>query len=48
MLALHLEGMHNVVFNPSEPMEVIVVRGALQMTTLTAFFKCCTKNESAR
>ncbi|XP_028065845.1 uncharacterized protein LOC114268809 [Camellia sinensis] len=37
-LALHLPGMHRVLFNPDESLEAIVSRAGQQMSTLTGFF----------
>ena len=37
-LALHLPGMHRVNFNPTEPLEDIIVRTALERSTLSGLF----------
>ena len=47
-LALHLPGMHNVVYNPLEGMNSIIERARDEIPTLTAFFACCASNETAR
>ena len=47
-LALHLPGMHNVIYNPSEQMNSIIARARDEMTTLTGFFACCALYEHAR
>lgn len=47
-LALHFPGQHRVLFNPTEEMDVIVVRGQNKGITLTGFFECCSNNGYAR
>ncbi|XP_052177595.1 uncharacterized protein LOC127791659 [Diospyros lotus] len=44
-LALHLPGMHRVVFNPEESLETIQSRVGQQMSTLTGFFAYCAGSE---
>ncbi|XP_052193809.1 uncharacterized protein LOC127802150 [Diospyros lotus] len=44
-LALHLPGMHRVVFNPEESLETIQSRVDQQMSTLTVFFAYCASSE---
>ncbi|XP_028081957.1 uncharacterized protein LOC114283346 [Camellia sinensis] len=44
-LALHLPGMHRVLFNPDESLEAIVSRAGQQMSTLTGFFAYCASME---
>ena len=44
-LALHLPGMHRVLFNPYESLEAIVSRAGQQMLTLIGFFSCCASIE---
>ena len=47
-LALHLPGMHNVVYDPSERIDSIINRVAAERTTLTGFFICCGLYAEAR
>ena len=47
-LAIHLPGMHRVVFNPADSMDLIVSRAEHQSSTLTVFFACCASNPAAR
>ncbi|XP_028089713.1 uncharacterized protein LOC114290036 [Camellia sinensis] len=44
-LALHLPGIHRVVFNPEESLETIQSRAGQQMSTLTGFFVYCAASE---
>ncbi|GMQ05571.1 hypothetical protein CsSME_00050547 [Camellia sinensis var. sinensis] len=44
-LALHLPGMHRVVFNPEESLQTIQSRAGQQMSTLTGFFAYCAASE---
>ncbi|XP_052189908.1 uncharacterized protein LOC127799725 [Diospyros lotus] len=44
-LALHLPGMHRVVFNPEESLETIQSRAGQQMSTLIGFFAYCASSE---
>ncbi|XP_052197200.1 uncharacterized protein LOC127804380 [Diospyros lotus] len=44
-LALHLPGIHRVVFNPEESLETIQSRVGQQMSTLTGFFAYCASSE---
>ena len=44
-LALHLPGMHRVVFNLEESLETIQSRAGQQMLTLTGFFAYCVASE---
>ncbi|XP_052171592.1 uncharacterized protein LOC127787570 [Diospyros lotus] len=44
-LALHLPGMHRVIFNPEESLETIQSRAGQQMSTLTGFFAYCAGSE---
>src|SRR5260363_19868 len=46
-LALHLPGMHRVVFDPNDEAADIFACADRQKTTLTAFFKTCTNLEFA-
>ncbi|XP_028071847.1 uncharacterized protein LOC114274174 [Camellia sinensis] len=43
--ALHLPGMHRVVFNPEESLQTIQSRADQQMSTLTGFFAYCAASE---
>ncbi|XP_028110161.1 uncharacterized protein LOC114308706 [Camellia sinensis] len=45
-LALHLPGMHRVLFNPNDSLEMILSRAAQQKSTLTGFFDYCASNEN--
>ncbi|XP_028073775.1 uncharacterized protein LOC114276182 [Camellia sinensis] len=45
-LALHLPGMHCVLFNPNDSLEMIFSRAAQQKSTLTGFFDYCASNEN--
>ncbi|XP_057482346.1 uncharacterized protein LOC130769157 isoform X2 [Actinidia eriantha] len=47
-LALHLPGMHHVVFDETESMGSIISRAERKMSTLTGYFACCASNEAAR
>ena len=47
-LALHLPGMHQVVFDPTESVDNITARANRQLSTLTGFFSYCQDNEWAR
>ncbi|XP_057465712.1 uncharacterized protein LOC130755327 [Actinidia eriantha] len=47
-LALHLPGMHHVVFNETESMNSIISRAGGKMSTLTGYFAYCASNEAAR
>lgn len=38
-LQIHLPGQHMVVFDPNEPVEVVLARAAQERTSLTAFFE---------
>ncbi|XP_052189987.1 uncharacterized protein LOC127799809 [Diospyros lotus] len=44
-LALHLPGMHHVVFNLEESLETIQSRAGQQISTLTGFFAYCAGSE---
>ncbi|XP_028078844.1 uncharacterized protein LOC114280672 [Camellia sinensis] len=44
-LALHLPGMHRVIFNPEESLQTIQSRAGQQMSTLTGFFAYCAASE---
>ncbi|GMP26453.1 hypothetical protein CsSME_00002878 [Camellia sinensis var. sinensis] len=44
-LALHLPGMHRVVFNPEESLQTIQSRAGQQMSTFTGFFTYCAASE---
>ncbi|GMP41859.1 hypothetical protein CsSME_00011808 [Camellia sinensis var. sinensis] len=44
-LALHLPGMHRVVFNPEESLQTIQSRAGQKMSTLTGFFAYCAASE---
>ncbi|XP_028057451.1 uncharacterized protein LOC114261381 [Camellia sinensis] len=44
-IALHLPGMHCVLFNPDESLEAIVSRAGQQISALTGFFACCASME---
>ncbi|CAG8631414.1 12112_t:CDS:2, partial [Cetraspora pellucida] len=47
-LALHLPGMHTIVFDPTDDVSTILSHAEHQKTTLTAFFEACANLESAR
>ncbi|GFZ05262.1 hypothetical protein Acr_17g0008340 [Actinidia rufa] len=47
-LALHLPGMHHVIFDETESMNSIISRAKGKMSTLTGYFACCTLNEAAQ
>ena len=47
-LALHLPGMHCVIFDETESMNSIIYKVGGKMSTLTGYFACCTSNEVAR
>lgn len=47
-LALHLPGMHMVIFDPADDASTILARADRQKTTLTAFFEACKTFEFAR
>ena len=47
-LALHLPGMHQVIFNPEDDAAQILARADRSETTLTAFFQTCAAMEIAR
>ena len=44
-LILHLSGMHRIVFNLEESLEMIHFRAGQQMPTLTSFFAYCADSE---
>ena len=46
-LALHLPGMHQVTFDPTESAEQIAARAERQSSTLIGFFNYCASNEDA-
>ncbi|XP_028098527.1 uncharacterized protein LOC114298196 [Camellia sinensis] len=43
--ALHLPGMHRIVFHPEESLEMIQSRVGQKMSTITGFFVYCAANE---
>ncbi|XP_028114888.1 uncharacterized protein LOC114312792 [Camellia sinensis] len=45
-LTLHLPGMHRVLFNPNDSLEMILSRATQQKSTLTGFFDYCASNEN--
>jgi hypothetical protein len=47
-LALHLPGMHRIIFKSNESLSDVVARGEQQKSTLLAFFECCASNSHAR
>ncbi|XP_028059217.1 uncharacterized protein LOC114262950 [Camellia sinensis] len=44
--ALHLPGMHRVLFNPNDSLEIILSRATKQKSTFTGFFYYCASNEN--